>query len=91
MGGEDMKQLLLIALVGLFCVGIAVIRADGSLSKSNGEINIKFLKAKTSYNYGPRGKISASNGDELFPAYPPTFTESNPESQPYLSAATNRL
>jgi len=72
-----MKKLLPIALFGLFCMGAAVIQADSSLKKSDGKVDIKFLKATSCYKYGPRGKISTPNGDELFPAYPATFPRSN--------------
>jgi len=49
-----MKQLLPIALFGFFCMGAAGILANSSLKKSEGKVDIKFLKATSCYNYGPR-------------------------------------
>ncbi|MFO7606003.1 MAG: hypothetical protein R6W72_06875 [Desulfurivibrionaceae bacterium] len=72
-----MKQLLLLGIIAIFCLGFIVIRGDGSSARKTGDgYNLKYLKAAANYEYGPRGSINSPTGKELFPAYPATFARS---------------
>ncbi len=72
-----MKHLLLLGIIAFFCLGIFVIREDGSARKTSDGYNLKYLKTAGNYEYGPRGSINGPTGEELFPAYPATFARSD--------------